>query len=322
LLCRLLNAKSATAVNNCAAATVIALRTLAAGREVIVSRGQLVEIGGGFRVPEIMAASGAILREVGTTNITRLGDYEAAIGPQTALIMHVHQSNFRIRGFTESPDVADLAALGRKHKVPVIDDIGSGALVDYAQFGLQGEPQPAESLRAGADLVMFSGDKLLGGPQSGLIAGRADLVAKIERDPMMRAMRLDKMTLAALEATLRLYLQPEKALAHVPVLQLLAVPVEMLRVRAERLVANLEERIDATVRDDVTYVGGGSLPDQPMPTVVVALRHPDGEEALARRLRLSNPAVLARITGGEVLIDFRSVPKEQDDALAAVLMTV
>ena len=306
LLCRLLNAKSATVVNNCAAAAVITLRTLAAGREVIVSRGQLVEIGGGFRVPEIMAASGAILREVGTTNITRLSDYEAAINPQTALIMHVHQSNFRIHGFTESPDIAELAALGRKHRLPLIDDVGSGALIDYSRFELPGEPLAADSLRAGADLVMFSGDKLLGGPQAGLIAGRAELVAKIERDPMMRAMRLDKMTLAALEVTLRLYLQPEKALVQVPVLQLLAVPVELLRARAERLAARLEGRIDAVVRDDVTFVGGGSLPDQPMPTVVVVLKPAEGEELLARRLRLSSPAVLARIMRGEVLIDLRS----------------
>src|SRR5262245_36151344 len=213
-LCRLLNSESATVVNNCAAATVIVLRSLAIGREVVVSRGQLVEIGGSFRIPEIMAVSGATLREVGTTNITRMSDYEQAIGPNTGLLMRIHQSNYRVHGFTEMPTISELVALGRKHNLPVVDDIGSGALIDYSQFGLPGEPLAADSLRAGADLVLFSGDKLLGGSQAGIIAGRKDLVEKIERDPLMRAFRLDKLALAALEATLRLFLRPEIALTE------------------------------------------------------------------------------------------------------------
>ncbi|MFL5328330.1 MAG: L-seryl-tRNA(Sec) selenium transferase [Gemmataceae bacterium] len=322
LLQRLLGAESGTAVNNCAAATVIALRTLAMGREVIVSRGQLVEIGGGFRVPEIMAASGAILREIGTTNITRLGDYEEAIGPQTALILRVHQSNFRIHGFTQSPDIADLVSLGRKHNVPVIDDVGSGALVDYAQFGLPGEPMVAESLRAGADLVLFSGDKLLGGPQAGLIVGRTELVTQIERDPMMRAMRLDKMTLAALDATLRLYLRPELALQRIPVLKLLSVPTAELKRRADAIVSQIAGRVSAVAREDVTFVGGGSLPDQTVPTVVIALQPAEGDEAFAQKLRCGEPAVLSRITGGAVLIDLRSVPAEMDSILATALTAI
>jgi len=315
-LTRLLDCESATAVNNCAAATVLVLRALAAGREVIVSRGQLVEIGGSFRIPEILAASGATLREVGTTNITRAADYQRAITSSTALLMRIHQSNYRIRGFTESPSIAELVSLGRQYGLPVVDDIGSGALVDYARFGLPGEPLAAESLKAGADLVLFSGDKLLGGPQSGIIAGRKNLIATIERDPLMRAFRLDKMTLAALEATLRLYLQPDVALAEVPVLRQLNTPLEDLRRRAGALCGRLS---GATVRDDFTYVGGGSLPDQTVPTVVVAIRPTDGDAAFARRLRLGDPPVVARIQNGEVLFDLRSVAPDQVDPLAAAI---
>ena len=232
-LCRLTGADSATAVNNNAAATVLALRALCQGKEVIISRGQLIEIGGSFRIPEIMAVSGAILREVGTTNITRLADYERALGPNTAALMQVHLSNYRISGFTKSVALADLVALGKKRGVPVFDDIGSGALLDFARFGFHGEPVARDSIAAGADLVMFSGDKLLGGPQAGILAGRMELIQKIEKDPLMRAFRLDKMTLAALEATLRLYLREDRALQEVPVLRMLAMPLTELRQRAE-----------------------------------------------------------------------------------------
>src|SRR5262245_60595924 len=266
-------AESATAVKNCAAATVIALRAIAAGKEVVVSRGQLVEIGGSFRIPDIMAVSGATLREVGTTNITRLADYEKAIGPNTAALMRVHTSNYRVRGFTKSVELPDLAELGRKHNVPVIDDAGSGQAVDLTPFGLPGEPLVSRSIAGGADLVLFSGDKLLGGPQAGIIAGRAELIRKIEKDPLMRAFRLDKLTLAALEATLRLYRNPERALREIPTLRMLTTPHAELRKRAEAFAARLQSvpGLSVEVCDDVAYVGGGSLPDVGVPTAVMAL---------------------------------------------------
>ncbi len=314
-LCRLLGCESATAVNNCAAATVLVLRALAMGREVIVSRGQLVEIGGSFRIPDIMATSGAMLREVGTTNITRIEDYERAITTDTAMIMRVHQSNYRVRGFASSPSLDELYALSRKRQVLFVDDIGSGALIDYARFGLSGEPLAADSIRAGADLVLFSGDKLLGGPQAGVIAGRNDLIETIERDPLMRAFRLDKMTLAALEATLRLYLRPEKALAGIPVLRQLNLSMDELRLRATHIAEQVREIISAEVRDDVTFVGGGSLPDQAYPTVVVALSPSEGADALARNLRMGDPPVLTRVQGGQVLMDMRSVFEAQIESL-------
>jgi L-seryl-tRNA(Ser) seleniumtransferase len=322
-VCRLTGAESATAVNNNAAATVIVLRALCAGKEVVISRGQLIEIGGSFRIPEIMAVSGAVLREVGTTNITRAADYERAIGPATGALMEVHTSNYRIRGFTESVSLADLVALGKKHALPVIDDVGSGALVDFARFGFEGEPLARESIAAGADVVLFSGDKLLGGPQAGIIAGKKELIKKIEKDPLMRAFRLDKMTLAALEATLRLYLNEERALREVPVLRMLGSPVADLRARAEALAGRLagDARISAEAVQDEAFVGGGSLPDQAMPTWVVRVGVRDvGEEELARRLRLGRPAVMARLRDGRLLLDVRTVLPGQEEALADAVM--
>lgn len=311
-------AKSATVVNNCAAATVIALRALAAGKEVVVSRGQLVEIGGSFRIPEVMAVSGATLREVGTTNITRPGDYERAIGPNTAALMRVHCSNYRVRGYTRAVALADLVALGRKHNVPVIDDAGSGQLVDLTPFGLPGEPLISASVTAGADLVLFSGDKLLGGPQCGIVAGRAELVQRIERDPLMRAFRLDKMTLAALEATLRLYRDPERARQEVPALRMLTTPLARLRARCEAFAAWLREVPGLTVgvRADEAFVGGGSLPDVSVPTAVLALSAAHRSETeLAARLRAGTPAVLARVQDGRVLLDLRCVFEAQEAEL-------
>jgi L-seryl-tRNA(Ser) seleniumtransferase len=318
-LCRLTGAESATAVNNNAAATVIVLRALCAGKEVIISRGQLIEIGGSFRIPEIMAVSGAMLREVGTTNITRLSDFERAIGPNTGGLMQVHTSNYRISGFTESVPVADLAALGKKHNLPVIDDIGSGALLDFGRFGFSGEPVARESIAAGADLVLFSGDKLLGGPQAGLIAGKKEFIQKIEKDPLMRAFRLDKMTLAALEATLRLYLNEERALREVPVLRMLGAPVAELQRRAGALallIAALPGVKEARPVEDVAFVGGGSLPDQQMKTWVVEVTAKDtSEETLAYRLRTGCPAVMARTRAGKLVLDVRTVFERQEAAL-------
>lgn len=318
-ICRLTGAESATVVNNNAAATVIVLRALCQGKEVIVSRGQLVEIGGSFRIPEIMAVSGAVLREVGTTNITRLADYERAIGPATAALMQVHTSNYRISGFTESVPLADLVALGKKHGLPVLDDVGSGALLDFARFGFAGEPVVRESIAVGADLVLFSGDKLLGGPQAGIIAGRQDHVRKIERDPLMRAFRTDKMTLAALEATLRIHLNPDEAMRRVPLLRMLDTPLSELRERADKLAESLrqiEQLASVSVREDEAYVGGGSLPDQAMKTIVVEIAARDvSDDQLAQRLRTSTPAVLGRVQGGRLLLDLRTVFPRQDATL-------
>lgn len=318
-LCRLTGAESATAVNNNAAATVIALRALCRHKEVIVSRGQLIEIGGSFRIPEIMGVSGATLREVGTTNITRLADYERAIGPDTAALLRIHTSNFRVRGFTKSVSLPELVELGRKHGLPVIDDAGSGALVDFGRFGFEAEPVVRASVLAGADLVLFSGDKLLGGPQAGIIVGREKWVRKIEKDPLMRAFRLDKMVLAALEATLRLYLNEDRALQAVPVLRLLATPLEDLTRRAESLAAHIRAIPGvsaARAREDVSRVGGGSLPDQTLPTRVVEFEATGlSDEALAARLRSGTPPVVGRLHGAKLLLDVRTVLAHQDAEL-------
>ncbi len=318
-VCRLTGAESATAVNNNAAATVIVLRTLCAGKEAILSRGQLIEIGGSFRIPEITAVSGAVLREVGTTNITRLADYERAIGPATGALLRVHTSNYRVSGFTKSVPLADLVALGKKHGLPVIDDVGSGALVDWGRFGFRDEPVVKESVAAGADVVLFSGDKLLGGPQAGIIAGRKEWIQKIEKDPLMRAFRLDKMTLAALEATLRLYLNEQQALREVPVLRMLAVSPAELQQRAEVLAERLRAVPGVAVAraaEDMAYVGGGSLPDQEVPTWVVEVTAAGlGDAELAQRLRTGAPAVVGRLRDGKVVLDVRTVFPHQEAAL-------
>ncbi len=318
-ICALTGAEAATAVNNCAAATVLVLRALASGKDVIVSRGQLLEIGGSFRIPEIMAASGAILKEVGTTNITRLADYERAIGPNTAAIMRVHTSNFRVRGFTKTVELADLVALGNTHNLLVIDDVGSGQAIDLAPFGLPGEPLVSAGIAAGADLVLFSGDKLLGGPQAGIIAGRADLISRIEKDPLMRAFRLDKMTLAALEATLQIHRNPTRALREIPTLRMLAIPLSDLRRRADSFAERLRLLpgvTDVEEREDEAFVGGGSLPDVGLPTIVIAFAVQGlSEGELAERLRTGTPAVVGRVREGKMLLDLRTVFESQEDAL-------
>jgi len=320
-VCRLTGAESATAVNNNAAATVIVLRALCAGKEVIISRGQLIEIGGSFRIPDIMAVSGAILREVGTTNITRLSDYERAITPNTGGLLQVHTSNYRISGHVESVSLPELVELGKKRTIPVIDDIGSGALIDFARFGLGGDPVARTSIECGADLVLFSGDKLLGGPQAGIIAGKKELIQKIEKDPLMRAFRLDKMTLAALEATLRIYLNTDRALREIPVLRMLGTPLKELRARAESLAGRLEALPgieSARAAEDDAYVGGGSLPEQKMKTFVVVVTARElSEDQLALRLRTGSPAVMARVRDGKLVLDMRTVFVEQEEALVS-----
>jgi L-seryl-tRNA(Ser) seleniumtransferase len=317
-ICALTGAESATAVNNCAAATVIVLRALAMNKEVIVSRGQLIEIGGSFRIPEILEVSGASLREVGTTNITRVSDYERAIGPNTGMIMRIHTSNYRIRGFTQSASLEELVELGRKYQIPVVDDAGSGAVMDLAPFGMPGEPDVTKSLPMGADLVLFSGDKLLGGPQAGIIAGKAEWIARIEKDPLMRAFRLDKMTLAALESTLLFHRDPNRALREVPSLRMLTTPASVLADRCQAFAQRLRSIAGLTVavRPDEAFVGGGSLPDVALPTTVVAMQADSIHDAeFSTRLRLGTPAVVSRVQGGAVLLDLRTIFPEEEDAL-------
>lgn len=313
LLCRLTGAEDATVVNNNAGAVLLAVTALAQGREVVISRGQLVEIGGAFRMPDIIAQSGARLVEVGTTNRTRLSDYEQAIHAETALLLRCHPSNFRIVGFTEEVAVADLAALAHRHGIYLLDDVGSGCLVDTAQFGLEHEPTIQESLHAGADLVTCSGDKLLGGPQAGIILGRKSLVQRIRKHPLHRALRVDKFTLAALEATLRLYLNPEEAVEHIHTLRVLAMPAEQVRRRALQLQRRLRQALPADlaqvrVQPGSSEVGGGSLPGQLLPTTLVCLRSTRFSAAcLARTLRQQQPPVFARIVQDEVVFDPRTL---------------
>jgi L-seryl-tRNA(Ser) seleniumtransferase len=323
LLCRLTGAEAATVVNNNAGATVLALRALAAGREVIVSRGQLIEIGGSFRLPEIFAVSGARLVEVGTTNRTRLSDYERAIGHDTAALLRVHPSNYRVVGFTESVAIADIAALARSRGKRTIDDIGSGAVRAGLPPGIAGtEPTIAEGLAAGADLVLCSGDKLLGGPQCGLMLGKHAAIARVETDPLMRALRVDKMTLAALEATLRLMIEPARAAHRVPLWAFLNTPVDSLRDRAERLAGSFRRELglNATIVDAVSYLGGGSLPGEPIPTAAIRVAGPmpapwPSEAAWTRALRAGDPAVVPRVSGGAVVFDLRAIDPADDETL-------
>jgi L-seryl-tRNA(Ser) seleniumtransferase len=290
LLRRLTGAEAALVVNNNAAAVLLALAALAEGREVIVSRGELIEIGDGFRIPDVLARSGAQLREVGTTNRTRAADYANAIGPETAALLRVHQSNFRIVGFTEQASVTELAQVAQSHKVVLVDDLGSGALVDVGD-----EPTARASLAGGADLVCFSGDKLLGGPQAGIVVGRADLVERLRRHPLQRALRADKLTLAALEGTLRLALdRPE----DVPVLRMLREPPESVRARAERLA----EVVGGEVEETVARAGGGALPLAELPSYACAV-----DEELAAPLRAADPPVIGVVRDGRLLLDCRTL---------------
>jgi L-seryl-tRNA(Ser) seleniumtransferase len=322
LLTRLTGAEAATVVNNNAGATLITLAALARDREVIVSRGQLVKIGDSYRLTEIAAAGGTLLREVGTTNKTQVADYMAAITPRTAALMRVHTSNYAIVGCTEQVSLAELVAIGRRQGIPVIYDIGSGALIDLSRYGAVGEPVAAESIGTGADLVLFSGDKLLGGPQCGIIAGRRSLIEPITNNPLMRALRVDKLTLAALAATLRLYHNLELAERSLPLLSLLATPLENLQHRALRLQPQLAATGVASVEivSSQTYVSGDSIPNQTIPTVCLALTPKTGSaEMLAVALRCGTPSVVGRMHEGRLLLDLRSV-QPRDDALLVVAL--
>jgi L-seryl-tRNA(Ser) seleniumtransferase len=323
LLCRLTGAEGALVVNNCAAATMLALAALARGREVIVSRAELVEIGGGFRVPDVMAQSGARLREVGTTNRTRAGDYGLAIGERTALILRVHPSNFRIEGFVERPALADLVALGRRFGVPVMEDLGSGLVTRSTGGALAGEPTVQASLEAGVDVVAASGDKLLGGPQSGLLLGRRDVLARLRRHPLLRALRVDKLTYAALEGTLLEHLAGRSE-QSVPVLRMAALPVAVIAARAGALAARLRDAgWEASLSDGASTIGGGSAPGTTVPTCLLAIgRPPLSPDALEARLRGLDPPVIARIEAEQVVLDLRTVDPSEDDALAEAIASL
>ena len=320
LLRSLTGAEDALAVNNNAAAVLVVLSALAAGREVIVSRGELVEIGGGFRVPDVMRQGGARLVEVGTTNRTRVADYAAAITPETAAILAVHPSNFRVVGFTETPALADLAELAHAKNVPLVYDLGSGCVVDTQPFGLAHEPTPVESIYAGADVVCFSGDKLLGGPQAGLIVGRSEYLTEIARHPLMRAVRMDKLTLAALEATLRLH-RDGKELTAIPVWRAISQPLDMLRVRAQGWVAFLTERgVSASVEEGESAVGGGSLPGETLPTALCVIKGVGRDMTdAARRLRLGQPPVICRLYRDDLYLDPRTVMPDEEASLLDAL---
>jgi L-seryl-tRNA(Ser) seleniumtransferase len=319
ILCRLTGAQAATVVNNNAAALLLVLGTLAARREVPVSRGELIEIGGSFRLPELMARSGCRLREVGTTNRTHLADYAEAVGPKTGLLLKVHTSNYAIEGFTAAVPEADLAALCRERGLPFVVDLGSGTLADLRRFGLPYEPTAQASLAHGADLVTFSGDKLLGGPQAGIIVGRADLLARIRRNPLRRALRVDKMTLAALGAVLRLYLDPDRLAERVPALRLLARPADEIRALAERLrprvAAALAGKATVEVIACESQIGSGALPTQRIASAGLAVR-PGGDRIAAAFRRLPVP-VIGRVQQGAFILDLRCL--QDEDGFAAQL---
>ncbi|MBI5740968.1 MAG: L-seryl-tRNA(Sec) selenium transferase [Nitrospirae bacterium] len=317
----LTGAEDSVVVNNNAAAVLLCLDTFARGREVIVSRGELVEIGGSFRIPEVMKASGAILREVGTTNKTHPADYENALCGDTALLLKVHQSNYRVIGFTEEVPLERLAKIGKDYRIPVVADLGSGSMINLAQYGVTGEPSVQEVVRTGADIVTFSGDKLLGGPQAGIIIGKEKLISVIQKNPMMRAMRIDKMTLASLEATFMQYLDEEKAIKEIPTVRMLTETADEIKTRAKKILSSLKKDISGQpgmeVVPDESQAGGGSLPEINFPTFAVSIRpsHISVNE-LEKRLRLGDPPVIGRIKDNALLLDARTVQDNEVKELA------
>jgi L-seryl-tRNA(Ser) seleniumtransferase len=309
LICALTGAEAAVVVNNCAAAVMLSLMSTATGRNVIASRGELIEIGGSFRLPDVIAQSGAMLREVGATNKTRTSDYAGAIDADTAVLLKSHTSNFKIVGFTSAPDRRDLAALAKDHDVILMEDLGSGVLIDLAPYGLTDEPVVGDVLKAGVDLVMFSGDKLLGGPQAGIIAGRRDIVAGLKAHPLMRAVRIDKLSLAALEATLRLYQAPYDPVTEIPVLQMLSEPVETVKLRAQRLMDALKESGlgDVEICEAAAFVGAGTLPEQDLKSAAVSVGLPHlTAQHLMSALRAVETPIIGRIERDRVLLDMRT----------------
>ena len=324
LLMALTGAEAGLAVNNAAAAVLLALSALAGVEdgEVIVSRGELVEIGGGFRIPDVIRQGGARLVEVGTTNKTRLADYADAVTPRTRMLLKVHQSNYRIVGFTAEASMAELSGLARARGLVLMQDLGSGALVDLRRFALPHEPTVQEALASGADIVAFSGDKLLGGPQAGLLVGRAETLAPLRRHPLLRAVRLDKMSLAALEATLRLYGHADAALVQIPVLRMFGQDAATLRERAQRLSDLLGDAVTATTEPSTGHAGGGTLPDTAIASQAVALQSATvTPETLAERLRLHHPAVVGRLSGGRLLLDMLAIADDEIPVVASAIRT-
>lgn len=327
LLCALTGAEDALVVNNNAAAVLLVLNSLSEGREAIVSRGELIEIGGEFRIPEVMEKSGARLREVGTTNRTRLADYERAVGPETGLILKVHTSNFRIMGFTEEADLQSLVELGRGHGLPVMDDLGSGCFIDLDRYGLEREPTVRESLSTGVDVVTFSGDKLLGGPQAGIILGKRVILERIRVNPLNRALRIDKLTLAALEATMVKYLRPAEALCDLRVLRALTEPRESVRKRARKLAAMIRRAVPrglaVSVMDGTSMAGGGSLPAREIPTALIGLTAEGlSVAAFEERLRKWEVPIIVRVADDQVLLDARTLDPEEFPVLCGALKAV
>jgi len=322
ILCRLSGAESALVVNNNAGAVLLVLNTLAEGKEVIVSRGELVEIGGAFRIPDVMKRSGALLREVGTTNRTHFDDYQKAIGPHTALLLKVHTSNFKVMGFTSEVSLQDLVQLGREHQIPVVDDLGSGCLIDLTPYGLEKEPTVQETIKTGVDAVTISGDKLLGGPQAGIILGKKQILDLFKINPLTRALRIDKLTLAALESTLLLYFDEKTAMEEIPALSMLSLDTRRLKRRGKQLLKRLSgmanERVTFSLREDVSQVGGGALPLQELPTMAVAIKPLDfSVNSLEENLRKGDPPIISRISKEELILDMRTVFDEEIPLLAA-----
>jgi L-seryl-tRNA(Ser) seleniumtransferase len=306
-------------VNNNAAAVLLALNTLAEGGEVLVSRGELVEIGGSFRIPDVMAKSGAILREVGTTNRTRVADYEGAINEGTRLLLRVHRSNFEITGFTEQASTAELVALARKRSLPLMEDLGSGALLNLQSVGISGEPSVLDSLHIGVDVVTYSGDKLLGGPQAGLLSGRRELIGRMRSNSLFRALRVDKLTYAALEATLMAYVKRDHE--SIPTLRMMRLTKQEIGKRAEALAGQLgSSKLKIDILDGESVIGGGAAPSSVLLTRLIAISVKDlSADGLAAQLRASDPPIIARVEDGRVLVDLRTVFPDQDDLVVAAL---
>ena len=316
LLCELTGAQAACVTNNNAAATMITLAAMAAGTEVIVSRGQLIEIGGSYRLPDVMQCSGAILREVGTTNKTHVSDYSDAVNENTGALLKVHPSNYVVMGFTKTPSIEEMVKIGRQKNIPVIDDVGSGALRDFSEFGLSDEPVVQHSVDAGADVVLFSGDKLVGGPQCGIIVGKKLYIDKIIKNPLMRAFRVGKLTLAALHATLQLYRKPEQAKMQIPLLRMLSTPLENLKLRADKIVGQINHLSfikNTEAVESQSMLGGGSLPTQHLASWAVAITANEiSVDELAARFRQSTPSLIGRVQNDRIYIDLRSVDPAND----------